>query len=30
MPLHSTRDLTDGQWTLLDALIPEPGNHGFR
>jgi Putative transposase of IS4/5 family (DUF4096) len=24
MPLHNTRELTDGQWTLLDALIPEP------
>jgi hypothetical protein len=20
MPLHNTRDLPDGQWTLLDAL----------
>jgi transposase len=23
MPLLNTRDLTDGQWALLDALIPE-------
>jgi transposase len=24
MPLANTRDLTDGQWEVLDKLIPEP------